>query len=58
MAAGHEPAMCHHSPESQVYPEVHSKKGGQQSEGGDPAPLLCAGETSAGALCPYVESSV
>ena len=27
-------------------------------KGGDPAPLLCAGEASSGVLCPDVESSV
>ena len=30
----------------------------QQVKGGDPAPLLCAGEVSLGVLCPDVESSV
>ena len=43
--AGYEPAMCPHSPESQLYPGLHPK-GGQQVEGGDPAPLPCAGETT------------
>ena len=35
--AGHEPAMCPHSPECQPYPGLHQKKRGQQSKGGDPA---------------------
>ena len=30
MAAGHEPAMCPHSPESRPYPGLHQKKCGQQ----------------------------
>ena len=41
MAAGHEPALCLHSPESQLHPGLHQKKHGQQGKGGDPAPLLC-----------------
>ena len=41
MAAGHEPAVCPHSPESQLCPGLHPKQCGQQGEGGDPAPLLC-----------------
>jgi len=54
MAAGHEPAMCLHSPGSQPYPRKHSQHG----EGCDPSPLLCAGEDSPGVLCPDVEFSV
>jgi len=50
--------MHPHSPESQQYPELHQKRHGQQAEGGDPAPLLCAGETSAIVLYPDAESSV
>ena len=34
---------------------LHPNKHGQQDDGGDPAPLLCTDETSAGVL---VESSV
>ena len=33
-------------------------KSSQQDEGGDPAPLLCTGETSPGVPRPQVESSV
>ena len=56
--AGHEPAMCPHSPESQPDLGLHQKKYGQQGEGGDPVPLLCAGETSPAVLHPDVEFSV
>ena len=55
---GHEPAMCPCSPESQLHLGLHQNKCGQQVNGGDPAPLLCAGEASSGVLCPDVESSV
>jgi len=48
---------CPRSPESQLYPGLHQKKHGQQVEGGDPVPLLCAGETSPGVQHPDVESS-
>lgn len=37
--------MCTPSPESQWNPELHPKHHGQQSEGGDSAPLLYSGET-------------
>ena len=37
MAAGHEPAMRLHCPDSQLYPGLHKRKCGQQSKGGDPA---------------------
>ena len=47
-----------HDPESQPYPGLHQKKSGQQGKEGDPDRLLYAGETSAGVLCPHVESSV
>jgi len=50
--------VCPHSLESQPYPGLHQKKHGQQVEGGDPAPLLCSGDTSCGVLCPDVKSSL
>ena len=50
--------MCPHSPESQPDLGLHQKKYGQQGEGGDPVPLLCAGETSPAVLHPDVEFSV
>ena len=56
--AGHEPAICTHSPENQSYPGVHQRKWGQQTEGDDPCLLPCDGETSPGVLPPDVESSV
>ena len=37
---------------------VHQNKHGLRVEGSDPAPLLCAGETSPGVLCPDVQSSI
>jgi len=52
------PVMCLHSPESQPYPGLQPEEHGQQGEGGDPAPLLCAGVASPGVLRPDVESSV
>ena len=57
MAAGHVPAMCPCSLESQPYPGLHQKQCGQQGERGDPALWLCAGESSPGILHPGVESS-
>ena len=53
--------MCPHSPESQPYPGLHQKKQkkcGQRVEGGDPAPLFCAGEASPGVMHPDLEFSV
>ena len=37
---------------------LHPRVWGQQGEGGDPAPLLCSGETSSGVLHPDLKSSV
>ena len=50
--------MCFHRPESQLYPGLNQKQCGQQGEGGDPDPLLCAGEASPGLVHPEVEYSV
>ena len=49
--------MCAHSPESQLSPGLHQKKCGQQVKRVDSAPLLCAGETPPGVLCPALEPS-
>ena len=57
-AAIHEPARCTHSSGSLLYPGLYPKKYGQEVEGGDPTPLVCAGETSPGVLHPDVETSV
>ena len=49
--------MCPFNPENQPCPGLHQKKHEQQVEGGDPAPVACAGESSPGVLGPDVESS-
>jgi len=51
MAAGHEPAMCTHSPESQACPGLHPKlRVSRARERICPSGLLC--ETSPGVLHP------
>jgi len=50
--------MCSHSPESHPYFGLRKQNSGQKGKGGDPAPLLCSGETSPGVLHSDVESSV
>ena len=50
--------MCALSLEGQLYPGLYQKRGGQQSEGGHCAPLLCLHETSAGVLCPVLDLPV
>ena len=55
--AGHEPTVCAHSPEDQPYTGLRQGKCGQQVEGGDSAPLLHSGETTAGVLCLALEPS-
>ena len=47
--------QCALSPESQPFPGLSEKNSGLQVEGGDPAPLLCSGETSPGLLCADVK---
>jgi len=53
--AVHEPAVCSLS---QSYPGLHQKMRDHQTEGADPAPLLCAGETSTGVLYPVSRRGV
>jgi len=45
-------------PKVQLYLWLHQKEHGQQGKGGDPAPVLCTGETSLGVSCQEMESSV
>jgi len=54
LQAGCEPALCPHSPESQLHLALHQKLSDQQVKGGDPVPLFCTGEASSGALHPVV----
>ena len=48
--------MCPYSPGNPPYPGLQ-RKHGQQGKGEDPAPQLCAGETSPGVPHPDEESS-
>ena len=50
--------QCVLAAQKPLYPQLHQNQGGQQIKGGNPAPLLCAGETSPRVLGPDVESSV
>jgi len=53
--AGHEPAVCARSPESQTCSGLHQEKRGQQVEVGDSASLLCSGEIPPGVLHPALD---
>ena len=50
--------MCPCGQEGQWYPEVYQNEPGQQVEGGDTPPLICPGEATSGAPCPFLGSSV
>lgn len=55
--AGHEPAMCTYSPESQPNPRLHQRKHNKEVKGGDSAFLLCSGATLPGMLYSALEPS-
>ena len=52
--SGHEPPLCASHQESQLYPGLLQKRGGQHEEGGDCPPLLCLCEAPSRVLRPGV----